>query len=142
MRWVPWAAKEDDPKIDGERFKVTKMTNHEAEREKVEAEQKAPVRLMIKREDLEKHGFTTRCPGCKAILRGTARQGHSEQCRARLTEAMKGEFVERRLEAQDAKRRKMAEENHPEATVESAVRPRWRGIVKQRCSSPTSSQGR
>ena len=82
VRWVPWAPKEDDPKIDGERFVVTKMTKCEAEREKVEAEQKAPVRFMIKREDLEKHGFSTRCPGCKAILRRTARQGHSEQCRA------------------------------------------------------------
>ena len=29
--------------------------------------------------------------GARPILRGTARQGHSEQCRARLTEAMKGE---------------------------------------------------
>ena len=105
----------------------------------MEAEQKAPVRFMIKREDLEKHGFSTKCPGCKAILRGTARQGHSEQCRARLTEAMKGEekvkknderineFVEKRLEAQDAKRRKMAEENPPEATAESAARPRGGG---------------
>ena len=63
VRWVPWAAKEDDPKIDGERFEVTKVTNHEAEREKVEAERKALVRFMIKWEDLEKHGFTTRCPG-------------------------------------------------------------------------------
>ena len=125
VRWVPWAAKEDDPKIDGERFAVTKMTKYEAEREKVEAEQKALVRFMIKRVDLEKHGFTTRCPGCKSILRGTARPSHSEQCRARLTEAMKGEekvikndemineFVEKRLEAQDAKRRNMAEENPP-----------------------------
>ena len=87
VRWVPWTAMEDDPMIDGERLEVTKMTKYKVEREKVEAEQKAPVRFMIKWEDLEKHGFTTRCPGCKAILRGTARQGR----RARLTEAMKGE---------------------------------------------------
>ena len=37
------------------------------------------------------------------------------------------EFVEKRLEAQDAKRRKMAEENPPEAMVESAARPRGGG---------------
>ena len=44
------------PSERGERFEVTKMTNCEAEREKVEAEQKAPVRFMIRHEDLEKHG--------------------------------------------------------------------------------------
>ena len=59
--------------------------------EKEEAVQKVLVRFMIKREDLEKQGVTKRCPGCKANLRGTARQGHSEQCRPRLTEATKRE---------------------------------------------------
>ena len=97
---------------------MTKMTNYEDEMEKEEADQKVLVRFMIKREDLEKQGFTKRCPGCKAILRGTARQGHSEQCRARLTEATKleetvikndvrfNEFVAKRVGAEDAKRRR------------------------------------
>ena len=39
-------------------------------------------------------------------------------------------FVAKRLEAQDAKRRKTAEENPPEAMVESAARPR--GVVRHR----------
>ena len=49
VRWVPWAAKEVDPKIDGERLDVTKMTNYEDEMEKEEAVQKVLVRFMIKR---------------------------------------------------------------------------------------------
>ena len=113
----------------------------------MEAERKAPVRFMIKREDLEKHGFTTRCPGCKAILLGNGRQGHAEQCRARLTDAKKGEekviknderiteFVAKRLEAQYAKGRKITEENPPEAMVESAARPRG-GAHPQRSHWP------
>lgn len=28
--------------------------------------------------------YSAGCPGCKAVLRGTARQGHSEACRWRL----------------------------------------------------------
>ena len=39
---------------------------------------------MIKKEDLEQYGCSAGCPGCKAILRGTATQGHSEACRSRM----------------------------------------------------------
>ena len=50
-----------------------------------------PTRFFIKKADLEKHGYTARCPGCVAILRGTARQGHSEGCRTRLAHEMRDE---------------------------------------------------
>ena len=41
-------------------------------------------------EDYNKHGFTQKCAGCRAILTGTTRQKHSEACRTRMT-AMAGE---------------------------------------------------
>ena len=42
-------------------------------------------------EDYNKHGFTQKCAGCRAILTGTTRQKHSEACRKRMTIAMEGE---------------------------------------------------
>ena len=124
VRWVPWATREEDPAVDGERFEVTKLTEQEVVEERTKKEQ-VPLRFYIKKADLEQHGFSARCPGCKALLRGTARQGHSEDCRRRLAEAMAGEdkvvannrkfdeFVARRLEEQDAKRRKTCSAQGP-----------------------------
>ena len=54
------------------------------------AEERIPVRFHIKKADLDRRGYSATCPGCKAILRGTARHMHTEVCRARLTEAMGG----------------------------------------------------
>ena len=41
--------------------------------------------------DFPKHGFSEKCPGCKAVLRNTTRQGHTAECRARLTKEMADE---------------------------------------------------
>ena len=51
----------------------------------------APRGFAITREDLEKHGYTKGCPGCNAIIRKTSKQRHSQACRVRMEEAMKGE---------------------------------------------------
>jgi hypothetical protein len=45
-----------------------------------------PRRLRIKKEDLEKFGFTTGCPGCRAANNGSISVGHSEERRERITE--------------------------------------------------------
>ena len=51
---------------------------------------KAPPRaFQIRREDAEKHGFTRGCAGCSSWFRGTARQPHSEECRARFENLLK-----------------------------------------------------
>ena len=41
-------------------------------------------RLRIKKDDLEKFGYTTGCPGCRAVNRGTTAASHSEECRSRI----------------------------------------------------------
>ncbi len=51
-------------------------------------EEFVPRRLRIKKEDLEKFGFTTGCPGCRAANRGTTAVGHAEECRKRITEEL------------------------------------------------------
>ena len=61
-------------------------------REKLQAEEHVPVpkRVYISRENLKELGFTARCPGCMSLLRGTAKQAHTENCRRRLEEELKG----------------------------------------------------
>ena len=49
----------------------------------------APRRAGISKQDYRDHGYTPGCPGCIAIVRGTARQGHSEECRKRMEECLK-----------------------------------------------------
>ena len=58
----------------------------------MEAEEHVPVpkRVYISRENSKEFGFTARCPGCMSLLRGTARQAHTENCRRRLEEELKG----------------------------------------------------
>ena len=38
----------------------------------------------LTKKDLDKFGFTDRCPGCSAIIRGLRVQPHAEHCRRRL----------------------------------------------------------
>ena len=46
--------------------------------------------MYISRENLEEFGFTARCLGCTSLLRGTARQAHTENCRRRVEAELKG----------------------------------------------------
>ena len=45
-------------------------------------------RCRIRKEDLEKFGYTAGCPGCRAANRGTTAVNHSEECRKRLAEEL------------------------------------------------------
>ena len=89
---VPWRVSDNDPNVDGEKLVVEDLGRQMLEPE-VAKEKEAvfvPHRIMIKKEDLEKYGYSAGCPGCKAILRGTARQGHSEACRSRIEDRVEG----------------------------------------------------
>ena len=92
---VPWRKNEDDPKMNGERLKSEEsevVTMDKEYREKLEAEEHVPVpkRVYISRENLEEFGFTAMCPGCMSLLRGTARKAHTENCRRRIEDELKG----------------------------------------------------
>ena len=107
--------------MDGEKLVVEDLGRQMLEPE-VAKEKEAvfvPHRIMINKEDLEKYGYSAGCPGCKAILRGTARQGHSEACRSRIETELRDdprmkaqkkrqeEFLTNKLEKQEEKRRKV-----------------------------------
>ena len=58
-------------------------------------EMPVPRRMMIRRSDLDEYGFTVGCPGCDAQLASRrsgdrlATRAHTEECRARLLEAIR-----------------------------------------------------
>ena len=47
-----------------------------------------PKRVYITHEDLEEFGFTARCPGFFFLLKGSARQAHTENCPKRNEEGL------------------------------------------------------
>ena len=121
VKHVPWRVSDNDPNVDGEKLVVEDLGRQMLEPE-VAKEKEAvfvPHRIMIKKEDLEKYGYSAGCPGCKAILSGTARQGHSEACWSRIETDLRDDprmkaqkkrqekFLANKLEKQEEKRRKV-----------------------------------
>ena len=102
-------------KADGEDLKleVTIMDKDYRERIREEAgRETVPRRMFIRKEDVEEHGYTVRCPGCVSILRGTARQEHTEVCRRRLEKELGGtdRAKQARKKVDDYVEKKMAED--------------------------------
>lgn len=59
-----------------------------------------PRKLYVKTDVLKQIGYTTGCPGCRALQVGKPRVGHSDACRHRASEAMRGDAAGRqRLKA-------------------------------------------
>jgi hypothetical protein len=110
VRHVPWRVSDDDPNVDGEKLQL-EGTSRKLEEPEVQLQKDvvvAPNRFMIRKEDLETHGYSANCQGCRSILRGTARQGHSESCRNRLEEELKDDprvKLQRIKEKADVERR-------------------------------------
>ena len=95
-----------------------------------EALRGAPKRFGITLTDLQKHGVTENCNGCKSAFTGRARQAHTRECRARFEDLLQedekvkasikreNEFYARVTEA-DGKRSKKAEEDNNRAVAEA-----------------------
>ena len=71
-----------------ERPKVVMMDKDYKEKLEMEEHVPVPKRVYTTREDLEVFGFTARCPGCMSLLKGTARQAHTNNCRRRIEEEL------------------------------------------------------
>ena len=135
VKHVPWRTSEGDPKADGEKPEVIKLNPEQEHVEREIMKDAAPRRAYITKEDLNELGYTAKCPGCLAILRGTARQGHSADCRKRVeglladstkvidsTKRMK-EFAEKVVGLEEGKRRKEddAKEVNPRAMASGST---------------------
>ncbi len=64
------------------------MDKEYRERTRGEEHEAVPRKVYISKDDLETHGYTVGCPGCKSVLRGTTRQAHTESCRNRVEEGL------------------------------------------------------
>ena len=85
---VPWRKSKDDPEQDC-LVPLTPFMPPMVEQQPI-SETVVPRRVYIKREDVEKFGFTPKCPGCKAILQKKPPQTHSEACRLRFEVHLEG----------------------------------------------------
>jgi hypothetical protein len=116
---VPWCTSKNDPEQDGLGPMAQCLTSFfppMVEQQPI-SETVVPRRIYLRKEDVEKFGYTPKCPGCKALLQKKPPQSHSEACRLRIEEHLKNterseivrkredELLENTLEAEDKKRR-------------------------------------
>ena len=89
---VPWRKSEGDECADGEGMETDVRVMDSEYRERLEAKGQEPVprRAYIHKRDLERIGYIVGCPGCVSVVRGGARQAHTERCRRRVEEELKG----------------------------------------------------
>ena len=125
--WGPWnLVNEDVGEGDQMKTEVVVMDKDYKERHQQEEHVAVPRSMYIAKGDLEAHGYTARCPGCISILRGTARQAHTEGCRRRLEKEMAG--TGKAMRAQKRKAEFKGEEGGTEATrAEEAMAAQRRG---------------
>jgi hypothetical protein len=90
VKHPPWRTSDDDPDADEPIPEVVKLIAAEEETERGNKDATIPRRVYISKEDLDKFGYSAQCIGCRSILRGTRRQGHSEACRKRLEKELQG----------------------------------------------------
>ena len=94
LQWVtmvPWNKGPSDKEADGDmpEFDVKQgpgRTFAEEEKHEISTNEAPKIvhRAHLRRTDFDKHGYTDRCPGCSAILRGLHIQPHSQACRERM----------------------------------------------------------
>ena len=119
VRGVPWQWNPDAEEVP-DKLMVRMLSEEERQRLSgpgAEAEPKSIYRMRLKRDDFISRGFTEGCAGCKSILSGGPVRNHSEVCRRRMENEMKGtgegqarlkrqadredEYISRLLEKQD-----------------------------------------
>ena len=76
-------------------------------------------RFRIKQDDLEKFGYTTGCPGCRAVNRGTTAANHSEECRSRIAAELE-KVGDARLERETERLFEFLEEEEKKKTAAGA----------------------
>ena len=140
---VPWKMSADDEEADGvmEKFGLgAKMTAEDEQRIAEEVKETVPRRFLIQKRDLDAHGYSKDCAGCRAALGGRVRQAHSEECRKRLMEMMAGsekvkaargredEFLSKVLEKEDQARKRKADREADRESVDAETKVEPAGV--------------
>ena len=131
---VPWRTSAEDEKQDGEQLEIIQVPEGGGGSAggAMRGVESGPVprRGKILRSDLQVHGYTAGCEGCKAALAGRPARAHSEACRKRMEEALRdeprmreaqerqNEFISKAIEKQEEERKnKAAAEEPPRGAV-------------------------
>ena len=82
-----------------------------------------PRNFYLKERDFESHGYTEGCPGCTSLLKRGTRLAHSEGCRVRMEEVMKGnERLERANKRTNEHLAKLVKANVEKAEAEKKAK--------------------
>ena len=123
---VPWNRGAADKEVDGDlpEFDVKqgpgrKLTEEEKQEISTNEAPKIVHRAHLRKADFDKHGYTDRCPGCSAILRGLHLQPHSPACRERIEKELSTDIriKNAKVRLQERVKRK-TEEGEGEKTAE------------------------
>ena len=110
----------------------------------VNTREKEPREFYISKEDGEKYGYTRGCGGCSSWFKGLGRQPHTEACRERFKELMKGaakvKNAEKRKKEFEERVTKRKKEEKPEG-VEVTVNPQGGRIQKGGASGSGVKRG-
>ena len=93
IKGFPWKHEPTEDGVEGGAPKVQfeeRVPDLEPRPPDAEVPEAIPRRLRISRQDLAEQGFTVGCAGCEAQRGNKARKPHSEECRARILEALGG----------------------------------------------------
>ena len=85
VRHVPWNKSGEDPDADGELPEAAVFAAAGSVDPPrvivVNTKETAPREFCIKKKDVEAHGHTKDCPGCRTVFQGGTRQAHTLECR-------------------------------------------------------------
>ena len=87
-------------------------------------------RAHLRKADFDKHGYTDRCLGCSAILRGLHVQPHSAECRNRMETALSSDIREKNAKAR-MKERSAKMKSCPKEVPDTAKRRKLEDIEDQ-----------
>ena len=141
IKHVPWNKAGDDLEADGdmpeeaEEVPAGPQGGGAAPRVVViNTRETPPEEFYIKRQDVELHGVTKGCAGCRTMFGGGTRQNHSAECRERFRALLQGE---QRVQRMEAKRREFADK----AEEEEGQRRREKRHKKERKAGKKTSRG-
>ena len=118
VKVVPWNLGPGDKDEDGEMPELdikhgpgTRLTAGEMEGIQARVDPEITHRAHLSKSDFEKFGYTDKCRGCAAKLRGMKPQPHAEHCRKRMEKLLEGdERLDRAKARKESKRRGLEDE--------------------------------
>ena len=128
---VPWRMNEDDVKMNEERLKGEVVVREKDYKEKLKMKEhvRAPNRVHITLEDLEEIRVHGEMSGCLSLLRRTSREAHTENCRKRIEDELRGtasaaaaqrrvkEYQDKVAERGTKRTKTNLEEGHPQMEI-------------------------